>query len=921
MDNQQKASVILTTGIMLLAINFLALAPYVAGQVEAGVQDVVADGYDGYDDDGNKNYTTDYDDEWLVSTSERVYFAYSLDNPDGVDAGEAHEFTKMGPFIYEVTTTREILDFDYDAGEMTYSEYDSFEWCDDCTWTDDNGDSHDSVPGSTEITQVNILWNTQRIAGISTGIIYGEVFAKAGFANNMIANDLQNRAPSIWAAESIGGMVSGFEAQLQQAGYNQSAAAAIAPAAILDVAYDSWNSSSGMGVMDPDFSLSADSILHTAVDTSTGTCIALTCEIGPMLIAGMGEPSETVTPMRAALLGYGSTDPVELTHMDWAVYALAGQEFLSAGGMADLTQVDDLRQRLVEVSGVDIPNPDVLNGVIFGTPDAEIPNGLLSISDYSGIPLNGVALFLLGAQGDLFGTMTTYGIGLTQLLGLSDYAGEWIGMVGTPTEFEMILAGGQGTLNADDWWQISFGGEEPIAGGYIPIGLNRGDFEGTVDMDVAKVTEILYTSPYALTSDFASIFMYNELSGHTLPMNEDWDDFEMGGTVVDWNDAFVAAAYDISESDAAAVRSWVADFMFDQVIGALLGFQYGGSAYITQPVDNWLFGWRDIIVADVVYEQPDNMALGWVSLETNETYFGSDSVTTGDFDVYVASTEGDNVGQRLRQGYINSDGDGFCDFKLNSDGTMADADSSGMYPCEEGDLYGFTEHLPWRAPHRETSTLGLLSAHVGNENTVVAGAVGGVADSDDPFRVNLVGYAMAESVPGDMETYKGIEMRAHTVNLDPSQNQIQAKLIGSASFVDVLPGALPVYFGSNVDIKVEPVTQVAMYGKSVSMFHLDLRGPGMLNPEMGVDTHPVFEIHTFSEIPDEDAETFQCRVLDNMEPMYWTDFGGSGDCALEGTAVIDSVTAVLYVASIAMIAVGALGFGGIGPIAVSKDED
>ena len=63
---------------------------------------------------------------------------------------------------------------------------------------------------------------------------------------------------------------------------------------------------------------------------------------------------------------------------------------------------------------------------------------------------------------------------------------------------------------------------------------------------------------------------------------------------------------------------------------------------------------------------------------TNETYFGSDSVTTGDYDVYVASTEGDNMGQRLLQGYINSDGNGHCDFKLNSDGTMADADSSGM---------------------------------------------------------------------------------------------------------------------------------------------------------------------------------------------------------------------------------------------------
>ena len=924
MDNQQKASAILAVGIMLIGINFLALAPFVAGQVEAGVQDVVADGYDGYDDDGNENYTADYDDEWLVSTSERVYFAYSLDNPDGVDAGEAHEFTKMGPFIYEVTTTREILDFDYEAGEITYSEYDSFEWCENCAWIDENGDSHNSVPGSTEITQVNILWNTQRIAGISTGIIYGEVFAKAGFANNMIATDLQNRAPSIWASEDISGMVDTFSLSLQATGMDEVNASILAPSGVLSGAYvaaTGGGTTSDILNNTQTFFPYTDSILYGAQDPSTGICIALTCDIGPMLVAGMGAPDGgVVTQTRAALYGYADAGD-DMAAIDLAVYALAGNTFLAHGGGADLTQVTDLRQRLDEVSGVDITNPDVLNGVIFGTPDAEIPNGLLSVSDYSGIPLNGIALFLLGAQGDLFGTMTTYGIGLTQLLGLSDYAGEWIGMVGTPTEFEMILAGGQGTLNADDWWQISFGGEEPIAGGYIPIGLNRAEFEGTVDMDVAKVTEILYTSPYALTSDFASIFMYNELSGHTLPMNEDWDDFEMGGEVVDWDDAFVAAAYDISESDAAAVRSWVADFMFDQVIGALLGFQYGGSAYITQPVDNWLFGWRDIIVADVVYGEPDNMALGWVSLETNETYFGSDSVTTGDYDVYVASTEGDDMGQRLLQGYINSDGNGFCDFKLNSDGTMADADSTGMYPCEEGELYGFTEHLPWRAPHRETSTLGLLSAHVGNENTVVAGAVGGVADSDDPFRVNLVGYAMAESVPGDMETYKGIEMRAHTVNLDPSQNQIQAKLIGSASFVDVLPGALPVYFGSTVDIKVEPVTQVAMYGKSVSMFHLDLRGPGMLNPEMGVDTHPVFEIHTFSEIADEDAETFQCRVLDNMEPMYWTDFGGSGDCELEGTAVIDSVTAVLYVASIAMIAVGALAFGGMGPIAVSKDED
>ena len=135
-----------------------------------------------------------------------------------------------------------------------------------------------------------------------------------------------------------------------------------------------------------------------------------------------------------------------------------------------------------------------------------------------------------------------------------------------------------------------------------------------------------------------------------------------------WDDAFVAAAYDISESEAAALRSWVKDFMFEQVIGALLGFQYGGSAYTTQSVSNWLYGWRDPIVADVVYGDISNMAVGWVSLETNETYFGSDSVSTGDFSVYVMSTKGDTIGQSVSQGYINSDGDGLCDFKLDSDG-------------------------------------------------------------------------------------------------------------------------------------------------------------------------------------------------------------------------------------------------------------
>ena len=44
-----------------------------------------------------------------------------------------------------------------------------------------------------------------------------------------------------------------------------------------------------------------------------------------------------------------------------------------------------------------------------------------------------------------------------------------------------------------------------------------------------------------------------------------------------------------------------------------------------------------------------------------------------------------------------------------------------------------------------------------------------------------------------------------------------------------------------------------------------------MNPEIDVDTHPAFEIHTASEISD-DAESFVSAVIDNQGLMFWTDF-------------------------------------------------
>ena len=872
-------------GLLLPMINLTVISGMATDGVISGVEDALHDGRD---------ELSDWEDpEWLVTTSERTYFANSITNEEELVSGDIPELEKMGPFIYTVTTTKEILEFDESAGIITYSEYDSFDWCSTCFWTDDNGVEHQSINGTTDVTQVNILYNTQLIAGLATGIDYGGIFAKAGFANNMISFELQNKAPSIWASNEISNdnvVVNG--------------------SSILDFAYGSWNESTSAGVMTPNFTSSIDMIMDGAV-SDTGICIALTCEIGPMLVAGMGVPSSTTTAVRSALYGYSDVSEPELTHIDWSVYSLAATAFSNHGGGANLTEVDNLKERLEAVTestlgnnkGVLINNPDALEYVLFGINEGTgNAAGLLTETDFFGIPLNGVALFLLGASGSPFDAMVEYKVGLADLLDLVDYAGRWLAydnpLIGSPSEFPMILTGSSGTLNGNEWWLESFGGNEPINNGYLSIGMNRAAFEGTIDLSSEKANEILYTGANALTGDFATAFMYGELSGLSLPMTATGP--MAGGEQVVWDNAYVASIYGISEEEAAALKSWVIDFMFPSVVPALLNFQYDASPYTTQSMNNWLYGWDDAVLEGLGRDS-------WVTLETNETYFGSDGLSTGDYTVYQMSTgtganNADNMEHGLLRGYINSDGDGLCDFKLDSDGN-AEFD----VPCEANETYGMTEHLPWRAPHNEAASYGLLSESVGNTNTVWAGTIGGIADAEDPVNVNLVGYAIATSEVGDKVTYKDIPMIEHSISLDPAENQIQGKLIGSGTYVDAMPGALPVYFKSEVDIKVEPITNVAMYGKSTSSFLFDYRGPGNTDPDFnGEYMQTVFEIHTFSEISDDDAKIFKGKVLDHTGPFFWTDLGGSGDTELEALKLISYVSAAMYIGGFSLVLFGAV---------------
>ena len=874
---ENNGNIALGVGVILLLLNVgVGVSGVLDGVIEGNVETAVKDGYDGLDDDGNQDYTADFDDEWMNASSTKAYYANSISNLEDVLAGTSTPtYERVGPFIYYENTTREVIEYDYEEGSITYSGYETFEWCEDCTW-----EGEKSVSGDTVVNQINILWNTQRIGGMGSGIEYGEIFAKAMFAAQMIEFDLSNRAPSMWASDDIAAMASA--AGGGKFG-NMSAELAMATAA-----YSDPTGQTNLWTVTDDHDLAPiKSAFYTAND-GYGNCIALTCDIGPVLIAGMGAPSETVTPSRAALLGYSNwtSAPEDTAALDWAIYSMAASKFVEYGGGADInSQTPQLKERLNEVSGLLIPDPGTLDNLLFNE-----SVGLLTTFEVGGIPLPGmvVGLLLPLQSGDYFGAMTTYNLDLLKIASLADYVEPWVGLglTGEPTEFELILTGSTGTMVSNEWWLTAFGDYDPLGGTYIPIGLNRDSFAGMADLTMEKSDFILNDPVIGLKSSFPGQFMYGELSGMSLPDSE--------GVAHTWDDAYVANLYGISEQEAIALRDWVSNFYFDTVMPVLLNFVTGNTPYYSMPISNWLYGWDDAVSAYFGF-------WSWNSLETNATYYGSDGISTGDWSVYKMSTRGDTLGQRMAQGYINSDGDGMCDYDYDSNGDFIGYD----IPCEDGQVYGMTEHLTWRAPHREEAASGLLSAHAGNDDTSLMGTVGSLASPNEPFNLNVAGYAIATSEVGSTTNYKGIEMVDHTVKLNPSNAQIQGKLIGSTSYVDVIPGALPVYLEADIDLKVEPITTAIMYGKVKVTFHLDTRGPGNLNPDISdnsTESMPVFEIHTFSEIGDDDADSFKASVTDNMGAFGWTNFGGEAGAPL---SYVHMAIAALYLASIASIGVGA----------------
>ena len=892
-----KNMVFIVVGVMLAGFNVAVVGTVATGAVDGAVQSA----FQTYTKDTicANDDCSEVNDDWATSTSERSYYAWNLTNYDEIQNNPTAkaEFEQVGPVVYEITAERTLVEHDSEEGTISYTEVNTYSWA-------------GGTPSDTEITNLNILFEPQRVGATSTFIGILTSMTQAGFAAGMIENDLEVGVPSQRTANDLDSTLDDLATSLS----NEQ----IASESMAMQAYATWNATSEASAIynmtlingseptantwsEPDFSDGLEFAFRQAVDPGDSSVeISLDSKWGPAVFMGLGSPGSSVSDLmynpddnpsmvRANLFGYlamqdeTTPDFAETFARDQAMYALVGASFASNGG-GDANWADDMNEvedRFYEVSGSRISNHDSLYDILWGM-DNGTPRGIL-VSDSGGL-MWGIGLILSTALENPFAVMLDYNIGISDVALVGEYGGNWL--LGN-TDHPLILNGGSGTLNATEYLYTQFAGPDPLTGYFASASLNVagmwGSFIGNtygvsgedVILNYSQVDNILY-GPMGLTTDAVVGFLYGETTGHTLPVNPTTLIPENGGVELEWNTELVSQLYDIDENSAAALRYFVHKLMFNTQIPNLLGSMFGEEAtgypgatkWVSHTVDQWLFGWRDPLMAQLE-GSPTNLAYGWQSLETNKTYFGSVSehapngVSTGSGTLYkVCSGENPN-----------------CD--------------TGETLEQDGSTY-----LPWRTPEMEDSTYGVIT----NESLV--GTSGGFITGEGDL-LNLGDYAICSPLQQADSDHLGLLTETWTCHIDGNERLIQGKLINSHSALDIFPGAVPIYFGGDVELKVQPTARIIVAGASESYFYIDLRTmeqQASSAPKMN-DMQVIFKIDSGAGADAETVELMQSQIVDNQKQLtYWTNFDTDG-----GSFFIDQVTAIIYLSAIGLVMMGVLG--------------
>ena len=810
-----------------------------------GVEDAVLEATETkpLDDICENSDCTEINPDWATSTAERDFYGWTITNVDDVIAnGTAPTHEKIGPVTYTITSDRTFTSHDSDAGTITYHENTSYACSADT-----------EVPCDVQITQLNIGFTPQVIGATGMAINGIMDLTKVGFAAQMINQDM-NTTQAGTATTGDLCTLAGVSIPCDGAmGMNWAAGAEA-----------QWKASTtGMGIM----AANNDSTLNTTIgDWQSGDLdaammstfhpfdpnfnISLMDSLGPVAFIGMGEPEMLVSQVmadpsnstvmaRANTYGYVAMASATMPDFyktfvrDWTMYAAVGTSFQGYGGGSDFnaSNNDDITSRLHNLLGVDF---DGANGIALMVAGhlTDTPTGLIATNaDGTGF---GLAAFLTMEVAD---AMAAFNLTVDQYTAVATWAGGW---ATSASSVQLGLLGGTGTMNAQQFVNETFGGMSPVGDPYLSNSLNMGGAWGggmipghagatPVSINQTQAANILYGPLGITTQTGATLFMYGELSGMTPPVNLMTME---AGEPMPWNNATIGALYGIDANAADALSYFVSSPIFADFVPDYLIDSFGTSPYLTQEFNNWLLGWHDPVVAFLATGNPMDMTVGWTSLESNATYYGSGGIVSDTGTDYMICT-GENSS------------------------------------CDKGEMLAVdgSSYFSWKDPMKMQNTFGLITAESRTDTT------GGFLTMDGDL-VDLSGYATAAITCDGTSTLKDIAVDDCSASLDPLTRPIQAKLLDTDTLLDAVPGALPVYFGSEVTLQAEQLSGAIIAGSSESTFWLDMRPiTDQHTAPVASDLQAVFAIESSSEISDDDAETLASSVTTNQKALtYWTNF-------------------------------------------------
>ena len=928
-------------GFIMVTLNLAVLGPMATSAVPDVVRDAVATKVK--DDICNDVMCRDVNEDWAESTSERNFYAWHILNVDDVEENNSEPiYEKIGPFTYDVTLKREVDNYDIKNGLLTYKQTTSYACSKDTI-----------IPCSQEISQLNIAFTPQVVGATGTAIDAVMGITKVGFASGVLDIHFKQVSAAynvsdynLYNVETLEQVEGDYPGAVVNTALGNTAESYFLDGMfeLVDEAYGdaflddetktylgeggvepqwaegTWNDN-GNGVLDEDevwvYSsngqyLSGDTNNNSIEDYygeidsfeplldleyafnhavgPDGENISLFNYMGPLVYAAMGEPESieeieadpenSVTLERAELWNFTHPSDLNITlSRDWTLYAGMGKLMLDNGADDEdyLTNDDEdavnLSQRFEWLLDLEIEN-DVARTLLTLGDGTDEPLGILAVSE-SGTGF-GLSEFLDMSRDE---AKDTYGINNNQHAEIKQFCGDWVDDV---SALPLILVGGEGYITASEFVNQTFGSINPIDDTYMEYSLNAGGMWGSgilgfpegdiVDLTQEESANMLYGEYGLTTAEGAGIFLYGELSGKSIPIN-----FTTGESAdaLEWNNKTVADIYGIDENAAGAARLLMMEVIFKNFVPDFLIDSFGTSRYLTQSMNNWILGWHDPVNAYLASDDSEDMTVGWTSLEANETFYGSDQyveggISTGDpgtITICTGETDQCNKGETVR--------------------------------------VGDSDYISWKSLEKEEATYGLIPAEK-QQNTI-----GGFITGDGDL-IDLSGYGTVDVVCDKEGTLKGIPVDVCSAAMDPLTSPIQAKLVNNGDLLDATPGALPVYFGSEVELQAEQLSGVILAGNSESTFWLDTRPIWEQQTQPTVaDMQQVFVIESEAMVDDETAEALESSIVTNQDSLtYWTNFDTDGSAFY-----IDQVTAVFYVLGLILL------LGGVTMIFMSGDKN